>query len=257
MTDRQINKYYQKRNYKPVFQKYMFENKPIHFAKVGSDSNQTILFIHGAPGAWYGYLNILDDSLLRSKFSMISVDRLGYGKSDFGKSEIQIQKQAQALQQIIDSVPNKKPIIVVGRSFGAPIAAQLAVNNQQKVKTLFLLGPDLNPETEKFWWFSKMAASKLSLWLLPKSLEVATDEKFSRIAELKKLLPIWENITIPVIVMHGEKDWIVDTSNVGFAKKMLKNSPDSKFIKIPKAGHIISIERPDLLKTEILKYFVP
>jgi pimeloyl-ACP methyl ester carboxylesterase len=52
--------------------------------------------------------------------------------------------------------------------------------------------------------------------------------------------------------MVGGKDWIVDTTNFSFAKKMLIGK-NAKFIFIPESGHLISSSRPDLVKKEIFK----
>jgi len=254
MTEGDIKKYYSTRNYAPSFKTYKIADRTIHYAEVGSDTLPLLVFIHGAPGAWYGYIHMLDDSLLRANFKVISVDRSGYGKSNEGDAETSIEIQAQLLQPIIDRHRGEKRIIIVGRSFGAPIAAKLAASNTEKMRALFLLGPDIDPTKEKFWWFSPIGNSVLFKWMLPSSLKVANKEKYTRVAELTKLLPTWEKIYTPVIVMHGAKDWIVDTANVHFAKRMLINSPLSKFTIYKGVGHVISNERPDLLKSELLKF---
>ena len=253
MTDTDIQNYYSIRKYIPQFKLYSIENRPIHYVEIGPDSLPLLIFIHGAPGAWYGYIQLLDDKELQSKFKMISVDRPGYGKSGAGMLEFSIEKQARLLQPLLDSHKTGKPVYIIGRSFGAPVAARIAFSNQDKVKSLFLLGADIDPDKEKFWWFSGFGRWYLFRWILPQSINTATDEKFTRVKELRKMTPLWKDIHIPVILMHGENDWIVDTSNLSFAKKMLINSPNSKFIKIPGAGHLVSSERPDLLKIELFK----
>jgi len=61
----------------------------------------------------------------------------------------------------------------------------------------------------------------------------ANTEKVYHEEELTKMLPLWKNIQVPVIYVQGENDDIVDTSNAGFARKHLVNSPflDIRFIK--------------------------
>jgi len=252
MSESDVSVFYKTKRYKPQFRTYKTDNRTIHYAEVGNDSLPLLLFIHGAPGAWWGYIQLLDDSTLQKNFHMISVDRAGYGKSGYGLVEKSIEKQAQFLQPIIDS--NKsKAIYVVGRSFGAPVAAALVANNPTKVNSLLLLGADLDPEKERFWWFSFFGRLDLIRWVLPNSMNVATDEKYSRAFELRKMIPKWAKITVPTTLMHGADDWMVDTSNIYFAKKMLKNAPLRTFI-LPQTGHVVSSERPDLLKKEIFYY---
>ncbi len=252
MSESEVSVFYKTKLYKPHFKTYKIDSRTIHYAEVGNDSLPLLLFIHGAPGAWWGYIQLLDDSTLQRNFHMISVDRAGYGKSGYGLVEKSIEKQANFLQPIIDSNKHKS-IYVVGRSFGAPVAAALVANNSDKIKSLLLLGADLDPEKERFWWFSFFGRLSLVRWLLPNSMNVATDEKYSRAFELKKMIPQWARITVPTTLMHGADDWMVDTSNINFAKKVLTNAPLRTFI-LPQTGHVVSSERPDLLKKEIFYY---
>lgn len=253
MTEKDLKGYYSSKKYQPKFHTYKVDNRTIHYAEVGNDTLPLLIFIHGAPGAWYGYIHLLDDSLLQKNFHMVSVDRPGYGKSGLGLVEPSIEKQARYLQPLIDSFSSKTKIYVVGRSFGAPVAAALVANNPDKVRSLVLLGADLDPERERFWWFSGFGRLSLIRWFLPISMNVATDEKYTRANELKKMLPFWERLTVPTTLMHGAEDWIVDTSNVSFAKRVFKKAPLRTFI-LPKTGHLVSNERPDLLKREIFYY---
>ena len=49
-----------------------------------------ILFVHGAPGSWEAYKFFLADTDLRSMAQLISIDRLGYGESDYGQPALDI-----------------------------------------------------------------------------------------------------------------------------------------------------------------------
>ena len=253
LTDEDLEVFYKVKNYKPRFSSYKISGRTIHYATVGNDSMPLILFIHGAPGAWFGYMPLLDDSLLQQNFKMISVDRPGYGKSDFGNSEPHIDIQASLLQPIIDSVPENIPILIVGRSFGAPIAAQLAARNACRIYGLILLGPAIDPDKEKFTGLASLARAPVIRWIIPTTVLVAAEEKKIHAAELKKMLPVWQKIIVPTTVFHGENDIIVDTANLSFARKMLKNTR-SKIYLVPETGHLVSNERPDLVKREIFSY---
>jgi pimeloyl-ACP methyl ester carboxylesterase len=70
------------------------------------------------------------------------------------------------------------------------------------------------------------------------------------VKELKILKNDWQKINSDVTVMVGGQDWIVDTTNFSFAKKMLIGK-NAKFIFIPESGHLISNSRPDLVKKEL------
>lgn len=254
MTEKEIAQHYRDKTSKPLFHIIENDSVRLHYVTFGQDTAQPIIFIHGAPGSWDGYMNMLDDSALQHNFHLISVDRPGYGKSQKHpkKKTYSLETQARTIMMALRSNHSQKQPIIVGRSYGAPVAAKIAALFPDKIQKIVLLSPAIDPETEKFWWFSKFGKVFLVRWFLPERMNTATDEKFAHVAELRKLLPDWQKIKSDVTVMAGGKDWIVDTTNFTFAKKMLTGKK-AKFIFIPESGHLISYSRPDLVKKEFFE----
>ena len=58
---------------KPTLQCIKNDTLCIQVASTGSDTLPMLLLIHGAPGAWWGYMNMLDDTVLQKKFHIVSV----------------------------------------------------------------------------------------------------------------------------------------------------------------------------------------
>lgn len=254
LTEKELKTHYANKLSKPLY--HVIENASIklHYVTFGADTAQPVLFIHGAPGSWDGYINLLDDSLLQHNFHLISVDRPGYGKSQKHpkKRTYSLEEQAQSIILALKSNHSNKKAIVIGRSYGAPVAAKLAALYPDKIEKIVLLSPAIDPDTEKFWWFSKFGKVFMVRWFLPERMNTATDEKYAHIKELKILKNDWKKIQSEITVMAGGKDWIIDTTNFSYAKKMLIGK-NAKFIFIPESGHLISSSRPDLVKKEIFK----
>jgi pimeloyl-ACP methyl ester carboxylesterase len=256
MTDKELKFHYQNRLAKPLSHIIENDTMKLHYVTFGSETTQPVIFIHGAPGSWDGYLNMLDDSLLQHNFQLISVDRPGYGKSQkfgtFRKKIYSLEEQANEIILALKSNHSNKKAIIIGRSYGAPVAAKMAALFPDKIEKIVLLSPAIDPDTEKFWWFSKFGKVFLVRWFLPERMNTATDEKYAHTKELKILKNDWQKINSEVTVMVGGQDWIVDTTNFSFAKKMLFGK-NAKFIFIPESGHLISNSRPDLVKKELFK----
>ena len=253
-TDKELKEHYKNKTLSPQYKTQTFLGKKIHYVVMNkNDSLPLLVFIHGAPGAWYGYLNLIDDSLLQTKFKMISVDRLGYGKSTYGKAELSTQLQALSIKQIIDA-ENKynKKVILVGRSYGAPIAAWLAINYPQKINELVMISAVIDPSKEKFYWFSSLGKWKIVQLLLPKMLNVATKEKYAHPNEMKLMLPKWKKLYTSTSVITGQNDKIADTLNFTFAKRYLINCP-TNFILLKNTGHLVTYEQPEFIKNLLLK----
>jgi pimeloyl-ACP methyl ester carboxylesterase len=255
LTDKEINKYYRGKMKRPEIKYLKYKEFHINTAAAGDTNKPLLLFIHGAPGTWFSYRQMLDDSALQKNFRMIAVDRVGFGKSHSGYSIASIKKHIPYLEKIIRENNNTgQKIYVLGSSYGGPIAAALAMYNPELVEELYLISPVINPASEKIFWFSYLGKLGFINWYIPPSLRVATDEKFKHRAQLRKLKPYWQNITAKTYVIMGEDDWIANPkSNLAFAQKQLVNARGSEFILLEKTGHTIVWQRPELIKNILLK----
>lgn len=254
MTNREVRKYYQDKPVKPTFFTIQNDSVSLFCATTGADTLPPLLMIHGAPGAWYGSRNLLDDSALQKHFQIIAVDRPGYNKSRFKgkrKAVTSITTQAVAIHEALRLNRSHKTGVVMGSSYGAPIAGKMALLYPNEFNHLVMLAAAIDPDQEKFWWFHPYIQSGPPYWLFPRFIKSATDEKFSHVAELRKLLPEWKNLTIPVTVVQGGNDDIIEPSNFDFAKQILQGKL-ANFIFLPNAGHLIRLQRPDIVRSILL-----
>lgn len=251
-TDKELDEYYHDKKIKPVYKTTPFLNHQLHYAVISkSDTLPLLLLVHGAPGAWYGYMRMMNDSLLQQRFKMVSLDRLGYGKSDYGHPELSVQLQALAVKAVMDAEnTSHKKVYLFGRSYGAPITAWLAINYPQQVEKLFMISPVIDPEKEKFYWFSNIGRWRVTQWFLPRFLNVATAEKFTHAAQMKRMLPKWKRLYVPTNVVVGDNDQIADTANFSFARKYITNA-NAIFLKVH-SGHLVTRDQPGLIDSLLL-----
>lgn len=218
-----------------------------------SDTLPLVIFVHGAPGASDAFYDFMKDSALVDEFQMISVDRAGYGYSDFGKSEPSILKQAQFVQELPEFQKTNQKIILVGHSFGAPIVARMAIEFPEKIHALVLVAGTIDPELEQIFWISYPANWWIFRWMVPTSMRVANDEKLQHVAELEKMDTLWQKITHPTTVIQGGKDFLAPAGNLDFAKKKLINAElDTVFIA--DMNHFTPWSHPHLIKEALRKY---
>jgi pimeloyl-ACP methyl ester carboxylesterase len=254
MSEREVARHYEGKAVKPVFQTIENDTLKLYVATVGADTLPPLLLIHGAPGTWSGYLNVLDDSLLQLRFQIIAIDRLGYhfSKHKKRKYETSIERQARAAALALSLNRSVHKGVVVGRSYGAPIAAKLALLFPNRFQKLVMLAGAVDPTKEKFWWFSKPGKWWITRQFLPRFLNTATYEKFAHAGELAKLDKEWHLLQMPVVAVQGGKDWIVDPTNLDYLRNKLANKP-AQFHFLPEAGHLISISHPELVRKLVLE----
>ena len=226
----------------------------IRYSEVfNSQERPTVIFIHGAPGSMSDLMQFMKNENLASKANLVSVDRPGYGYSNFGKQLTSIEKQAAILGFLIRKYQNKQKIILVGHSYGGPIAARLAAQYPNEIKGLVMAAPVLDPKNEKIFWFTHIAHWGGFRWMLPTSLCVASFEKVNHAKELELLMPYWEKITTPTTIIHGEQDGLAPFVNVAFCKKVVTNAPLETITK-KDMGHLIPWKNPQLIYDAVYKY---
>ncbi|NIJ53714.1 alpha/beta fold hydrolase [Dyadobacter arcticus] len=254
ISAKQVKKHYALKKVRPTETIIKNDTLSLCVASVGADTLPMLLLIHGAPGSLWGYMNLMDDEDLQKQFHIVSVDRVGYGKSKLKRKRFvtSIEMQAKVLLPIFALNKSDEKITVLGRSYGAPIAAKLVSLVPDQVKELIMISPVIDPEKEKFYWFSKWGRNSFIQLFLPGEFNTATAEKYSHSDELRKLLPVWQNLEVPTTVIQGGNDWIADPTNIDFAKKHIK-SRRAQYIFLYNAGHMITYTHLSMIKEMLMK----
>lgn len=210
----------------------------IHYAQTGADSLPTLVFVHGTPGSWDAFATYLEDSILRQQYRMISVDRPGFGYSDFGKV-FPLQGQSDILSPLLKTWQNGKPAYLVGHSMGGPMVLKLAADNPGLYNGIVVVSGSIDPAEEKAekWrpWLFKTPLN----YLVPGAFRPSNEEQWYLKTDLVKLKEELPSIRIPVYFIHGDKDTWVPPGNVDYGKSQLKNAPAIGVLVFPGANHFI------------------
>lgn len=255
MSESEVKQHYAGADVKPTFFTIKNDSVELFCAVTGNDTLPPLLLIHGAPGGWFSNISLVDDPELQAKYHIIAVSRPGYHKSRFKnklKPLTSIEIQATAIHEALRVNRSFKKGIVFGTSYGAPIAAKMAINYPNEFYHLVMISGALDPENEKFWWFHKYLRSLFVRLSMPRFINTATEEKFTHVDELQLLLPEWQKLSLPVTVVQGTNDQIVPSINFEFARQKLRNK-DAEFISISGAGHMIRRSHPHVIKELLLR----
>lgn len=227
------------------------EGKPVFYVSTGDRSKPMLILLHGAPGSWHLNRKFLKDSVMRKEFHLVALDRPGYGRSDCGEAVPSIKAQARAVKAVIDRLKGNQ-VLVMGRSYGCPIAAAVAMEWPDLVKGVVLVSPAVDPDLEKFWWFSPLGKLKLAIRLQPLALNSATDEKYGHVKALREIKDSWKKIKCRVVAYQGLDDWIVRPENALFLEQKLPASQLELHL-LPGYDHFIADKNPGLIKNRLLR----
>ena len=231
-----------------------WDGRHIHYAYTGIDSLPTIFFIHGSPGSWDAFAEYMKDSQLLKKFRMVSIDRPGFGFSDYGMAQ-HLDIQSLWISQVFIQFNNHKPMFLAGHSLGGPLVIKLSADNPKLFSSLVLISGSIDPgEEEPEKWRPWLFKTSLN-YLVPGAMRTSNEELWYLKKDLTSIKKDFFKITCPVYFIHGAEDTWVPPGNVEYGKKLLVNSAKIEETIIPGANHFIPWTKFKEIRTILLKLY--
>lgn len=251
-SDKQIWAAFEDAPEQPVISYLKSGKHTLRYWSIGSEALPVVLLVHGAPSSMVKYRRWFRDSTFYNKVRLVAVDRPGYGKSGYGKAIKSIDEQAKILGPLVERLAARGPVTLYGSSYGASVAARIAMRQPDKIGALVLQSASLLPGAERTPKTAYWIRSPLGVFF-PKWARVATKEKFSHQKALEAIQDGWQNINCPVWIIHGDQDDLIYPSNADHAVNMLKPHTQVNDIRIANARHNIFWRMPDTIQHYILE----
>ena len=250
--DQTAEKQFNDHGIKVDFSTYTIEGRNIYYAKTGNDSLPTLYFVHGSPGSWNAFEGFLADDQLLKKFRMVSVDRPGFGYSDYGRSE-NLATQSTMISPLFHQLDNRKPRFLVGHSLGGPLIIKMSADNPGMFNALVILSGSVDPALEeKERWRVPLMYFPFE-WLVPGAMRPSNRELWYLKTDLVELQNDFPKVNIPVYIVHGDQDNMVPFANAEYTRRKLVNSPSAQIITLKGANHFIPWMRHDEIRDLLLK----
>ncbi len=224
----------------------------IEVAPPVGEERQLLVFVHGTPGSLRAFRTYLTDPLLRERFHMISVSRVGWTAGATNK-EPSLEAQARALRPILEMDRSGRGAILMGHSYGGPVIARAAMDFTDLVGGLVFVATTGDPELSGPRWYNY-----ISFWwpefLLGDRLMGANDEIMAVREQLAEMLPRWKALTMPTLIVQGDDDNLVHPGNADFLHQQLVNS---HLLPRPGGDHFILWEDMPVIRDAIIDRFAP
>ena len=238
-----------------AFRDLTVDGRNLHYVDIGGDGNKPlVIFIHGSPGSWRAWADYLIDPELQKTAELISVDRPGFGGSGRGKVERSLKQQCKDIAPLLDKAKPGQRVLLVGHSFGGPVAARLAMDYGSKVTDILILAGSIDPDQERTLWYQYPADWPIFSWMIPSDLVVTNREIRALKSGLVEMLPLWPRVTQRVSLIQGEKDDLVPAANADFAARVIIRAESLNIIRIPNQNHFLPWNQHVLVREEILKH---
>jgi pimeloyl-ACP methyl ester carboxylesterase len=221
---------------------YQVNGTDIHYVMVGTDTLPTLILVHGTPGSWGAFEDYLEDPALLLHYRVVSVDRPGFGYSNFGQA-MNLADQSVYLMPLLREIHNDKPVFLAGHSLGGPLVVKMAADNPEAFQGIMLISGSVDPALEpKESW--RYVAEKFPFRLfLPGAFKPSNTELVYFKKDVVDLAGDFSKVSCDVYLVHGAKDSWVPVGNVDYARKKLVHARRVETMIIPDGNHFIPFTR--------------
>ena len=207
-----------------------------------------LVFIHGTPasgGIWHSqFVRPFPDA------NLLAYDRPGFGDSKPTRRRPHLADQVAALTNLLAVLPSL-PTILVGHSYGGPVALQAALDRPDVVAGVVLIGGSVDPAQERPLWVQyPFNYTGTSFWL-PGWLRQCNRELLTLKGDLLELEAAVPGLQVPVVMLHGGRDQQVPVANVAFLRAQLAAVGRTNLFRelvFPDYTHFIPWEHPDAVE---------
>ena len=235
----------------------------IHYRGAFSRGNnrQVLILIHGAGGS---YLYWPPEIRHLAGRDILAIDLPGHGESKGGPRD-SIEAYAQALLEFMDLLEIDQAVLC-GHSMGSAIAQRMSLDSPDRVYGLILVGagaklrvhpqliedcsqPDTYPQAVSqimAWSFSQHADQRL-MRLASERMKEASPKVLTADFEACNTFDIRDEmgeIKQPTLIICGDDDQMTP---VKFSEFLADNIHRSRLEVIPGAGHIVMLEKPEVV----------
>lgn len=164
---------------------------------------------------------------------MIVADRPGFSSSEPEGAVRDLAKQAEALAPMLEARPGQR-VLLVGQSFGAPVATLMAQRYPERVHAVVLMSAyfgDRGPTARRM-----LGAGRLFHAMLPRDLRNSVSEMT---AQGEQLPAVWEalrGLEQPVVFVHGDDDTFVPLA----ADQRVAAEYGRTLVTVPEGDHFLN-----------------
>ena len=173
---------------------------------------------------------------LPDRFTMVVADRPGFALSEPRAVVGSISDQAEALSILLDAAPGQK-VLLVGQSYGAPIATLMAARYPDRVQALVLMSPFYGERGDTAKRLTGLGGMVRPM--LPRDLKNSIAEVRGQAPQLPAARAALAGLTIPVVVVHGEADSFVPIASAR-ALAASRGSAPTAMVAVPAGDHFLN-----------------
>jgi pimeloyl-ACP methyl ester carboxylesterase len=234
----------------------------------GTEKTPSLLFIHGAGGN--GEMWEEQGVFFEGRHDVFRLDLPGHGGSGL-RGEDRVSAYAEWVRLSLQRLFSEGPFVLIGHSMGGAIVLELALNAPAGLQGIVLVGSGarmavtraifqmLKEDPEAFF-------ESIGQYAFSPATPVSLRERFVRTTrtcpppviysdfqacdhfDVRSRLP---GIKLPTLVLCGQEDQLTP---VKYSRYLHENIASSRLVLIPRSGHMVMAEQPDVFNRAIMDF---
>lgn len=195
------------------------------------DATWKIVIITGTP-SWSEYWAPTIAGLPPTR-EMIVADRPGFRTSEPRDAVRDLAKQADALAPMLEARPGQR-VLLVGQSFGAPVATLMAARYPEQVHALVFVSAffgDRGPTARRM-----VGAGSIVQPILPRDLRNSISEIRAQRPQLPAVWTALRGLQQPIVFVHGDDDTFVPLE----ADQRIAAEYGHTLVTVPQGDHFLN-----------------
>ncbi len=166
-------------------------------------------------------------------WEVIVADRPGFQTSEPQEAVRDLAQQADALAPMLNAREGQR-VLLVGQSFGAPVATLMAQRHARDVDAVLLVSAffgDAGPTARRM-----LGVGRVVRPLLPRDLKNSITEVSAQREQLPAVFEAFAALTQPVVFVHGDSDSFVPLE----ANQRIADENSRSLISVPDGDHFLN-----------------
>jgi non-heme chloroperoxidase len=249
----------------------------LEYAEHGDRNGTPVVLLHGVTDSWRSFERVLP--LLPPSIHAFAVSQRGHGESTRPCAGYRLADLSDDLEAFLDAVGVERAV-VVGHSLGASVAQQFAVDHQERVSELVLVGAFANmyrdpgltdffdaaiadltdpvdPSFVRAWQLGTLArtmpADHLEI-VIAETLKVPArvwKAAFTGMLETPDFSGRLRGVRVPTLVLWGDRDVYVERES---QDRLIDLIPDARLAVYEGAGHALHWEDPLRFASDLIQF---
>ena len=207
-----------------------------------------VVLIHGSPADASSWSKLLKQERHALPADVVVIDRLGFGNSTPGVQG-SLAAQAAAAAAFLEPIDGSRPILV-GHSYGGPVALRAAVDYPDRIGGIVLVAGACDAYMNDSQGLRR-AIDAISL-IVPEAWEVSNAELLALTDENRAMESLLSQVTCPVVILHGTWDPVCPhESTVAYLQDRLVNAAEVRVVSLERTGHNLHLSHPAQIAEEV------